>query len=137
MTREDFSKQLRQYRELNNISLKDLCNALNALQNTVYRIEKGANNYSVEKALIYANTVNAVVVITHPNRKDIVLSSVETAINFLIMARGDTSMYKVAKDNGYSQVGIANAENGATALSIDMLLKLTEYYGYGITIRAK
>lgn len=137
MTREDFSKQLRQYRELNNISLKDLCNALNALQNTVYRIEKGANNYCVEKALIYANTVNAAVVITHPNRKDIVLSSVETAINFLIMARGDISMYKVAKDNGYSQVGIANAENGATALSIDMLLKLTEYYGYGITIRAK
>lgn len=137
MTRKDFSKQLRQYRELNNVSLKDLCNALNALQDTVYRIEKGVNNYGFKKALIYANAVNAMVVIAHPNRKDIVLSSVETAINFLIMARGDTSVYRVAKDNGYSQCGIANVETGVTALSIDMLLKLTEYYGYEITIRAK
>lgn len=137
MTREDFSKQLRQLRDLSNTPLRTLSNALNALQNTVYRIEKGANNYSVEKAIIYATTVNAEIVATHPKRKDIVFATPEIAINFLVMARGEKSMYQVAKDNGYSQMGLSNAESGATALSIDMLLKLSEYYGYKIILRAK
>lgn len=137
MTREDFSKQLRHYRDLNNTLLKTLCFALNSGEKDIYRIEKASHNYSLQKAILYADTVNAKIVITHSNRKDLTLSSVDTATNFLIMARGDVSLYKVAKDNGYSQTGIANSERGTTALSIDMLLKLTEYYGYGITIRAK
>lgn len=137
MTRTEFSEMLRQFRDSSNTSLISLCNALNTLQNTVYRIEKGANNYSVEKAIKYASTVGAEIVATCPRKKDIVLKSPELAVNFLIMARGEKTMYQVAKDNGYSQMGLSNAESGATALSIDMLLKLSEYYGYTITVRAK
>lgn len=136
MTREEFSKLLRQHRDESNTSLRVLSEALNALQNTVYRIEKGANNYSFEKAIIYAKTVGVEIVASN-SKMSIVLSSVDAATNFLKMARGDKSAYQVAKDNGYSQMGLSNSENGVSALSIDMLLKLSEYYGYEITIRAK
>lgn len=98
MTREDFSKQLRQYRDLNNISLKELCNRLDVLQNSLYNIEKGVHNYGMDKAIKYANAVNANIVVTYPNRKGIVISSEEAARIFLIMARGDKTMFRVAKD---------------------------------------
>lgn len=137
MTREDFSKRLRQYRDLNNISLKELCNRLDVLQNSLYNIEKGVHNYGMDKAIKYANAVNANIVVTSPNRKGIVISSEEAARIFLIMARGDKTMFRVAKDLGYSPTGLSNSENGVSALSIDMVLKLAEYYGYVVTVKAK
>lgn len=114
-----------------------ICTALNTLPSSVYRIENGEHNYAVEKAIIYANTAKCEIVVIAPDNKEYVLHSLESASTLLIFARGDKSRYRISKDTGFSQQGLANSESGKTQLSIDMLLKLLEYYGYTITVRPK
>lgn len=137
MTREEFSKLLRQHRKESKTTLKTLCMALNVLSNGVYHVENGTHNYTLGRAITYANAVNCEIIAIAPNEEIHTLSSPESAVQLLISARGETTRYRVAKDVGMTQPGLVNVEKGNTNLTIDMLLKLLEYYGYIITVRPK
>lgn len=134
MTRQDFSTILRQRRDSSGVTLKDLCYALDSLQYTVYRIEKGSNSYGVDKAIAYASATNSKIGLTTPDGIKHVLKTVDDAISVLKEARGETSYYQVAKDTGYSTTALSRTEKGQTALSIDMLLKLADYFGITVTV---
>ncbi len=135
MTREDFSKSLRQFREASGVGLKELLKALNSFECAVYRIEKGAHSYGVDKAIIYAKTVNANIYVVTPDGNEHRIDNVKQATSILKEARGEISFSKVARDNGYSTPGIIRAENGVTVLSIDMFLKLSESYNLDVILR--
>lgn len=124
---------MRHYRDVNQVPLKNLCNALNALQSTVYRIEKGSHNYSVDKAIIYAGAVKANIVIIANNQLHILERDTQ-AIQLLKEFRS-APLRDVAHMTGFSHPGISKMERGEVNLSIDMFLKLAEYYGLTVEIR--
>lgn len=137
MTRQEFSQELKWCRTVSLITLKDLCFKCNMYEHDIYRIEKSLYNYGLNKALLYANAVNAEIIIKLRNGFIVVVNAVSDAVKVLKKARGTTSIYRVAKDTKFSTTGIANAENETTGLSIDMLLKLSEYYGMQVIVRRK
>lgn len=137
MTREDFSKALRQFRDKNNVPLKDIVFALQTFEGSIYRIEKAKYNYSVQSAINYTNSVNAQIVVITPEGKEYAITDATIATKLLIKLRGDTSIYRIAKDTGYSTTGITSAETKLTSLTIDMFLKLCEYYNLTVEIRSK
>lgn len=137
MTRQEFSQELKWCKIASLITLKDLCFKCNMYERDIYRIEKSLYNYGLNKALLYANAVNAEIIIKLRNGFIVVVNTVSDAVKVLKKARGTTSIYRVAKDTKFSTTGIANAENERTELSIDMLLKLSEYYGMQVIVRRK
>ena len=136
MTREEFSKELKAIRTIKNVPTYRICAELSTYESVISGIERGTTNYRFETAVKYVNAVNAEIVFTFLSKKYVITSS-ETAVEVLKNARLSQSVYSVAKATGYTTSALYYMESLKGGLSIDMLLKLSYYYGIEITIRSK
>lgn len=136
MTREEFSKILRQKRDESGVTVKELCLRLDCLQNAMYNIEKAKHNYSLEKAIEYAKAVGAQIFVT-VNNEEIALNTPADICKALISMRGSVSKYRASKDTGYYENTLLKVERGDIKCSIDLFLIYADYFAIPIKVISK
>lgn len=138
MTRQEFSAQLADSRKTTDIKIKDLCYALNVLQNSVYRLEAGKFNYSTNRMLAYCQCVGIELQI-HYADTDVVIDNYDTLLSTIIDVRKSAghSQRSIASAIGVSRQAIACIEIQKSALTVDVMLKICDTCDAVITIKRK
>jgi len=138
MTRQEFSAQLAAIRKATDIKIKDICYALNVLQNSVYNLEGGKFNYDTNRMLAYCQCVGIEVQI-HYADTDVVIDNYDTLLSTIIDVRKSAgyTQRNIASTIGVSQPTIAYTETQKNTLTIDVMLKICDTCGAVITIKKK
>lgn len=142
MTREEFSARLKELRRESGETVKKVCVALDCLHTDLYRIDNAKFNYGLERALKYADAISANVCVAISNKQcidthHVVLHNTQQIVDILTRARGDTTFSQVATDIGVVHSTVSRVEKGKCALTIDVFLKLADYYGMEVSIVPK
>lgn len=136
MTREEFSKQLRELRDENRVLVKNIAYALNVESTHIHRYEKAQHSYALSKAIGYIHAVNAELSLEHQDGTSDVVRAPEDAISLFKSLR--KLSYRALGDAvGVTHNSLRKIEVGETALSIDIFLKLSEYYNLKVILRKK
>lgn len=133
MTREEFGCQLRKIRLASPVSITRLCGILNWLTQHLFRVENAKNNYAVYKATEYLSAIGSQLIATTTNGSQHPIVDNASAATFLLNARGSESAVKVAESIGVTTQGLRSMETQKSQCSIDMFLKLCDYYGITIS----
>lgn len=138
MTRQEFSAQLAAIRKATDIKIKDICNTLNTLPNSVYRMEVGKFNYDTNRMLAYCQCVGIELKI-HYADTDVVIDNYDTLLNAIIDVRKSAGQTQrsIASAIGISHRAIAYFEVQKSALTVDVMLKICDTCGAVITIKKK
>lgn len=138
MIRQEFSAQLAAIRKSTDIKMKDLCYALNVLQDAIYRLEAGRFNYDTNRMLAYCQCVGIELEI-HYADTDVIIDNYDTLLNTIIDVRKSVghTQRSIASTIGVSYQGIAYTETQKNALTIDVMLKICDTCGAVITIKRK
>lgn len=138
MTRQEFSAQLAAIRKATDIKIKDLCYALDALNNAVYNLEGGKFNYDTNRMLAYCQCVGIVLEI-HYADTDVVIDSYDTLLSTIIDVRKSAghTQRSISSAIGVSRTSITYAEIRKNTLTIDVMLKICDTCGAVITIKRK
>lgn len=138
MTRQEFSAQLAAIRKTTDIKIKDICYALNVLQNAVYNLEGGKFNYDTNRMLAYCQCVGIELEI-HYVDTDVVIDNYNTLLSTIIYVRKSAghTQRSIASTIGISYQTIAYVEVQKNALTIDVMLKICDTCGAVITIKKK
>lgn len=136
MTREEFSKQLRELRDESGVILKNMCISMAVLPRDISRIEKALHNYSLSIAVNYLRAINSQLSLAYPDGNIVHISTPEDAIEIFKSLR--TLPYRtLGEHTGVNYNSLRKIEVGETALSIDIFLKLSEYYNLKVILRKK
>ena len=138
MIRQEFSAQLAAIRKSTDIKIKDLCYALNVLQNAIYRLEGGKFNYDTNRMLAYCQCVGIELKI-HYAGTDVVIDNYDTLLSTIIDVRKSAghTQRSIASIIGVSRQAIACIETQKNALTIDIMLKICATCDTVITIKRK
>lgn len=138
MTRQEFSSQLAAIRKATDIKIKDLCYALDVLQDAIYRLEAGRFNYDTNRMLAYCQCVGIELEI-HYADTDVIIDNYDTLLNTIIDVRKSAghTQHSIASAIGMTQHAIAFMEIQKSALTIDVMLKICDTCGAVITIKKK
>ena len=138
MTRQEFSSQLAAIRKATDIKIKDLCYALDVLQDAIYRLEAGRFNYDTNRMLAYCQCVGIELKI-HYADTDVVIDNYDTLLSTIIDVRksADHTQRSIASAIGISYQTIAYVETQKNTLTIDVMLKICDTCGAVITIKKK
>lgn len=138
MTRQEFSAQLAAIRKSTDIKIKDLCYALDVLQDAIYRLEAGRFNYDTNRMLAYCQCVGIELQINYADT-DVVIDNYDTLLSTIIDVRKSVghTQRSIASTIGVSYQGIAYTETQKNALTIDVMLKICDTCGAVITIKKK
>nr|DAS68816.1 MAG TPA: helix-turn-helix domain protein [Caudoviricetes sp.] len=138
MTRQEFSAQLAAIRKATNIKIKELCYALDALNNAVYNLEGGKFNYDTNRMLAYCQCVGIELQI-HYADTDVIIDNYDTLLSTIIDVRksADHTQRSIASAIGISYQTIAYVEIRKNTLTIDVMLKICDTCGAVITIKKK
>ena len=138
MTRQEFSAQLAAIRKSTDIKIKDLCYALNVLQNAIYRLEGGKFNYDTNRMLAYCQCVGIELEI-HYAGTDVVIDNYDTLLSTIIDVRKSAghTQHSIASTIGMTRHAISYTETQKSALTIDVILKICDTCGAVITIKKK
>lgn len=138
MTRQEFSAQLAAIRKSTDIKIKDLCYALDALNNAVYNLEGGKFNYDTNRMLAYCQCVGIELKI-HYADTDVVIDNYDTLLSTIIDIRKNAgyTQENIASTIGVSRQAITYTETRKNTLTIDVMLKICDTCGAVITIKKK
>lgn len=135
MTRDEFCNLMASVKMQVGGSTTDLAFDMRMQWSTLNRLEKGKNNFSVQKMLEYIKYLNANLYFCN-DQKSIEISSYNDILTWLKKCRGtNISQRKLAELIGCSRANLANVELGKTIMSIDTLLKMAEVFNNKIDIR--
>lgn len=133
MDRITFSNMLVEAKRSAGIKLKDLVAGLHVLPTHIYRIEKGSHNFSVEKCLPYLSLIGYSLKLSKEETVFLVHNNADL-IAWESQVRGDIAKMTFSNSIGYKKSRIFYIENGRDLMSIDMMLKIAEVYGYTVEI---
>lgn len=138
MKRQEFSAQLAAIRKTTDVKIKDLCYALDALNNAVYNLEGGKFNYDTKRMLAYCQCVGIELEI-HYAGTNVVIDNYDTLLSTIIDVRKSAghSQRSIASAIGVSQPTIAYTETQKNTLTIDVMLKICDTCDAVITIKRK
>lgn len=133
MDRITFSNMLTEARISSGISLKDLVFGIQVMPTNIYRIEKGKHSFAVEKCLPYLDYIGYSIKLSKGESVLFVRDNADL-ITWETQIRGTISKRAFSKSIGYNNSRIFYIETGEDAMSIDMMLKIAEVYGYNVEI---
>lgn len=133
MDRITFTNMLVEARRSSGVSLKDLLIALQAWPTQLYNIEKGKHSFAVEKCLPYLDYIGYSVKLSKGDSVLFVHNNADL-IAWETQIRGKISQEVFSESIGYNKSRIFFIETGENAMSIDIMLKIAEVYGYNVEI---
>lgn len=133
MDRITFTNMLVEARRSSGVSLKDLLIALQAWPTQLYNIEKGKHSFAVEKCLPYLDYIGYSIKLSKGESVLFVHDNADL-ITWETQIRGAISQRAFSKSIGYNNSRIFYIETGKDKMSIDMMLKIAEVYGYTVEI---
>ena len=133
MDRITFSNMLTEARISSGMSLKDLVFGIQAMPTNIYRIEKGKHSFAVEKCLPYLDYIGYSIKLSKGESVLFVHNNADL-IAWEIKIRGTISQAIFSESIGYNKSRIFFIETGKDKMSIDMMLKIAEVYGYTVEI---
>lgn len=133
MDRVTFSKKLAELRVSLGLSSKEMAFSMEVWPVDINRLERGKHNYIVDKCLSYLHCVKYSLELRKGEQVFIIYSD-EDLVNWELHIRGDLTKASFARTIGYTQSQILYIETGKCSMTIDMMLKIAEVYGYTIEI---
>lgn len=106
---------------------------LKTLPSNIYKIEKGACSFSVEKCLPYLSFLGYSIKLSKEGFVTIVHSNSDL-IEWEKNIRGIVPQIVFSESISYDKSCISYIEAGKHSMSIDMMLKIAEVYGYTVEI---
>jgi DNA-binding XRE family transcriptional regulator len=139
MNREEFSKMLVEARESVGLSKNQLSRKPGYSSiSQITTIEQGSHNYSLSLVVKYLNVLDYnLVIVSKTGQAE--MFDVENAGEWIKQRRDEwyMSQGKLAKKIGFSSPTITAIEVGRTTITIDILLKILDVFGYTIKIEKK
>lgn len=133
MDRITFSNMLVEAKHSAGIGLKDLVIALQVMPTYIYNIERGKHSFAVEKCLPYLDCIGHSIKLSKGESVLFVRNNADL-IAWEIKIRGTISQAIFSESIGYNKSRIFFIETGKDKMSIDMMLKIAEVYGYTVEI---
>ena len=133
MDRITFSNMLTEARISSGVSLKDLVFGIQVMPISIYRMEKGKHSFAVEKCLPYLDYIGYSIKLSKGESVLFVHDNADL-ITWETQIRGAISQRAFSKSIGYNNSRIFYIETGKDVMSIDMMLKIAEVYGYTVEI---
>lgn len=133
MDRVTFSKKLVEAKKQSGVGFTSLVKNMQVMPVYIYRLENGLHNFMVNKCLPYLHCVNHILEL-RKNEQVFVIYSGEDLVNWELHIRGDLTKASFARTIGYTRSQILYIETGKCSMTIDMMLKIAEVYGYTIEI---
>lgn len=134
MTRNEFCDLMAVAKERSGKTTNTISFDLRMQWTTLRKFEKGTNNSSMKKILEYLQVINAYIQID----KSVCINDYDNLVAWMINARKDRySQRKLAEEIDVTYLTIANIERKATAMSLDIFLKIADVLGHQITIQNK
>lgn len=115
------------------MSLKDLVFGIQVMPTNIYRIEKGKHSFAVEKCLPYLDYIGYSIKLSKGESVLFVHDNADL-ITWETQIRGAISQRAFSKSIGYNNSRMFYIETGKDVMSIDMMLKIAEVYGYAVEI---
>lgn len=133
MTREEFGETLHKIRRESPATIATMCRALQDDGVIMKRIEKARHSYAIINAINYLKATGHKLIAIKCDEQKHHLADNSSAATLLLNTRGKESAVKVAEAIGVTTKGLRCMERQITSCSIDMFLKLCDYYGITIT----
>ena len=127
MTRQEFSKMLSDKRKENGQTIKDVCLKIGLLTGDVVRIEKGLNNYKMQRCYEYMSAIKTTIEV-QDERDTVLIKDTTSLVEFIKRKRKEKkySQCKLAQLIDRVPRTIEKMESGESALSVDVFLKSCE-----------
>lgn len=124
-------------RENANIGKNEMCRQTGFTFGQLQLIETKPNNFAMDKAFHYLDTIGMVLSIEKDNHSD-KMNDIESIAVWLKAARnGLYTQRSLAEAVGCTYPTIANIERGSNKITVDNFLKLADVLGYTIKIQPK
>ena len=133
MDRQEFSAMIKEARESRKVSKYKVHLNSRLTEAQVSYIECATRSYGMKNVIAMLNSLGAVLKATKTS-KDILIDDIEIIPKFLNQSAGTASRYSISKDTGISKTGVKLALEGKAVISVDTFLKLTDYFGYTLSI---
>lgn len=133
MDRITFAKMIVNARTSSGLTMKTIMLGLKTLPSNIYKIEKGACSFSVEKCLPYLSFLGYSIKLSKEGFVTIVHSNSDL-IEWEKNIRGIVPQIVFSESISYDKSCISYIEAGKHSMSIDMMLKIAEVYGYTVEI---
>lgn len=135
MNRIEFCNLLIETKDMFGISTSELSFTVKMLLPTLRRFEKGVHNFSIKKAIEYAEAIGCILVLTHEN-KSVKIKCYQDIVNWMIETRsGNLTQREIAQKLHMSYVSVAKIESNKSVMSVDTFLKLLDIYGFTVTMK--
>lgn len=133
MTREEFSEMLVEARASAEMKQRDMVFAIKMMPSDISIMENAKQNYSIIKALKYLAALNYYIRISN-DYSDATIESQDDALKWFKLLKSDVSTMLLAPRLGVSQSIVNKILNGKGAITIDMLIRIANFYNCNITI---
>lgn len=137
MTRNEFCEQLALVRQNSNIKMTEICSIMGVMPTAIYRLEKGYNNFEVDKVISYINALHMRLALVKDGQLAYIDSSNDFSIWLKQIRSNQYTQRSLAEQAGCTYQTIANIERSVTVIRIETLLKLVDVFGYTIKIEPK
>ena len=135
MDRLEFCKKMVELRKENHYVIKDMVVRTDIEDVQIRRMENGSTNFSTGRAILYLSVLNYKIVLSKNGvKKDI--TSEDEAINLFSYIRKNENLTYTSFGIhlGFTSTYIKRIEDKNSGLKIDIFLKMTEKFGYDISI---
>ena len=135
MDRLEFCKKMVELRKENHYVIKDMVVRTDIEDVQIRRMENGSTNFSTGRAILYLSVLNYKIVLSKNGvKKDI--TSEDEAINLFSYIRKNENLTYTSFEIhlGFTSTYIKRIEDKNSGLKIDIFLKMTEKFGYDISI---
>ena len=136
MTREGFSEMLVTIRETTGISKSDFARKIGWMPSDLYKIENATTSYNINKIITYLSGLNLVLMLSS-NCIHQTISNSEDFAKWLKqeIEISENSIAIIADSICVSSKTIGRIIKHESKISIDLLLKLIDYFGYTIEFK--
>ena len=131
----EFCKKMVELRKENHYVIKDMVVRTDIEDVQIRRMENGSTNFSTGRAILYLSVLNYKIVLSKNGvKKDI--TSEDEAINLFSYIRKNENLTYTSFGIhlGFTSTYIKRIEDKNSGLKIDIFLKMTEKFGYDISI---
>lgn len=137
MTRKEFCDKLLECRKLSGVKMKDICFAMDVMPTSIYRMESGKSNFSIDHALTYLKSIGCGLYIYKDNSNVFLFNNRETFSNKFKEYRKELkiSLRDFATIANVSLAVIRGIEDGNKNTAIDNILSCIDKLNCKLEIR--
>jgi transcriptional regulator with XRE-family HTH domain len=127
MTRQEFCENLVNSRKASGVKMKDICFSMNTMPSTIYRLENGKSNFSIDNVFSYLKAIKCKMYIIH-KKKNLYFKDRQVFSSFFkeLREKAGKPQREFAVNIGISYTATTDIEYGTKNTSIDIVLLVVE-----------